>query len=148
MSDTLVTVAYLGAGLLFIFSLAGLSAQESARRGNLFGMLGMVIAVLVTAFGPRVDSYTVLTGALVIGGAIGAVLASRVEMTAMPQLVAMLHSFVGLAAVLVGIATAMNTAARPIMLCMKATSSGILVISTRLAMIEPAVPPISRPTIT
>src|SRR5688572_3905493 len=108
MSETLVTVAYLGAGLLFIFSLAGLSAQESARRGNLFGMLGMAIAVLVTAFGPRVDSYTVLTGALVIGGAIGAVLASRVEMTSMPQLVAILHSFVGLAAVLVGIATAMD----------------------------------------
>jgi NAD(P) transhydrogenase subunit beta len=108
MPETLVTVAYLAAGLLFIFSLAGLSAQESARRGNLFGMLGMVIAVLVTAFGPRVDSYTVLTGALVIGGAIGAALAARVEMTSMPQLVAILHSFVGLAAVLVGIATAMD----------------------------------------
>ncbi|MBY0493164.1 MAG: Re/Si-specific NAD(P)(+) transhydrogenase subunit beta [Cyanobacteria bacterium] len=109
MPETLVTIAYLAAGLLFIFSLGGLSAQESARRGNVFGMLGMLIAVLVTAFGPRVDSYTVLTGALVIGGAIGAVLASRVEMTSMPQLVAILHSFVGLAAVLVGIATAMDT---------------------------------------
>src|SRR4029453_4383447 len=69
---------------------------------------GMLIAVLVTAFGPRVDSYGVLTGALVIGGAIGAVMAVRVEMTSMPQLVAILHSFVGLAAVLVGIATAMD----------------------------------------
>ena len=71
-------------------------------------MAGMLIAVLVTAFGPRVDSYTVLAGALVVGGAIGATLASRVEMTSMPQLVAILHSFVGAAAVLVGIATALD----------------------------------------
>jgi NAD(P) transhydrogenase subunit beta len=108
MPDTLVTIAYLAAGLLFIFSLGGLSAQESARRGNLYGMLGMAIGLLVTAFGPQVAGYTVLLPALVVGGAIGAVLASRVEMTSMPQLVAILHSFVGLAAVLVGIATAMN----------------------------------------
>jgi NAD(P) transhydrogenase subunit beta len=108
MPETLVTIAYLAAGLLFIFSLGGLSKQESARRGNVLGMLGMLIAVAVTAFGPRVDSYAVMTGALLIGGAIGAVLAARVEMTAMPQLVAILHSFVGAAAVLVGIATAMN----------------------------------------
>jgi H+-translocating NAD(P) transhydrogenase subunit beta len=108
MPETLVTIAYLGAGLLFIFSLAGLSAQDSARRGNLFGMIGMAMAVAVTAFGPRVESYSVLTMALVVGGAIGALLASRVEMTSMPQLVAILHSFVGAAAVLVGIATALN----------------------------------------
>src|SRR5918993_3990626 len=108
MPETLVTIAYLAAGILFIFSLGGLSAQESARRGNLFGMAGMAIAVLVTAFGPRVDSYLVMTIALVIGGAIGAMLAARVEMTSMPQLVAILHSFVGAAAVLVGIATALN----------------------------------------
>ena len=108
MPETLVTIAYLAAGLLFIFSLGGLSAQESARRGNLFGMTGMVVAVLVTAFGPRVDSYMVMTVALVIGGAIGAVLAARVGMTSMPQLVAILHSFVGAAAVLVGIATALD----------------------------------------
>jgi NAD(P) transhydrogenase subunit beta len=110
MPETLVTVAYLAAGLLFIFSLGGLSKQESARRGNLLGMAGMVIAVLVTAFGPRVDSYMVMTAALVVGGAIGALLAARVEMTAMPQLVAILHSFVGAAAVLVGIATALDHA--------------------------------------
>ena len=108
MPETLVTIAYLAAGLLFIFSLGGLSAQESARRGNVYGMAGMLIAVLVTAFGPRVDSYTVLTVALVIGGAIGALLAARVGMTSMPQLVAILHSFVGAAAVLVGIATALD----------------------------------------
>jgi len=108
MPETLVTIAYLAAGILFIFSLGGLSAQESARRGNLFGMAGMLIAVFVTTFGPRVESYTMLAPALMIGASIGAVMAARVEMTAMPQLVAMLHSFVGLAAVLVGIATAMN----------------------------------------
>ena len=108
MPETLVTIAYLAAGLLFIFSLGGLSAQESARRGNLFGMAGMAIAVLVTALGPRIDSYTVLTIALLIGGAIGAALAARVGMTSMPQLVAILHSFVGAAAVLVGIATALD----------------------------------------
>jgi NAD(P) transhydrogenase subunit beta len=108
MPETLVTIAYLAAGLLFIFSLGGLSAQESARRGNLLGMLGMLLAVAVTAFGPRVESYGVLTAALVAGGAIGAVLAARVEMTSMPQLVAILHSFVGASAVLVGIATSIN----------------------------------------
>jgi NAD(P) transhydrogenase subunit beta len=108
MPETLVTIAYLAAGLLFIFSLGGLSAQESARRGNLFGMAGMLIAVLVTAVGPRVDSYMVMTVALVIGGAIGAMLAARVGMTSMPQLVAILHSFVGLAAVLVGMATTLD----------------------------------------
>jgi H+-translocating NAD(P) transhydrogenase subunit beta len=108
MPETLVTIAYLAAGLLFIFSLGGLSKQESARRGNALGMVGMLMAVLVTAFGPRVESYAVMSGALVIGGAIGALLASRVEMTSMPQLVAILHSFVGAAAVLVGVATAMN----------------------------------------
>jgi NAD(P) transhydrogenase subunit beta len=108
MPETLVTIAYLAAGMLFIFSLGGLSAQESARRGNTYGIAGMLIAVLVTAFGPRVESYGVLGAALVVGGAIGAVLASRVEMTSMPQLVAILHSFVGAAAVLVGIATALD----------------------------------------
>ena len=108
MPETLVTIAYLAAGVLFILSLGGLSAQESARKGNMFGMTGMLIAVLVTTLGPRVDSYGVLLAALVVGGAIGAALAARVEMTSMPQLVAILHSFVGAAAVLVGVATALD----------------------------------------
>jgi NAD(P) transhydrogenase subunit beta len=102
LPETLVTIAYLAAGILFIQSLGGLSKQESARRGNLFGILGMALAVGVTAFGPEAGNYGVLIGALVIGGGIGAAMAARVEMTNMPQLVAMLHSFVGLAAVLVG----------------------------------------------
>jgi NAD(P) transhydrogenase subunit beta len=105
MPQSLVTLAYLGAGLLFIFSLSGLSAQSSARRGNVLGILGMTIAVLATALGPRVESYGVLVAALGIGGLIGAALSARVAMTAMPQLVAILHSFVGAAAVLVGFAS-------------------------------------------
>ena len=104
MPETLVTVAYLVAGVLFILSLGGLSAQESARRGNLFGIAGMAIAVLATMLGPGVSSYGTLLAMLAIGGLIGAALAARVQMTAMPQLVAILHSFVGAAAVLVGFA--------------------------------------------
>ena len=104
MPETVVTVSYLIAGLLFIFSLGGLSAQESARRGNWFGIAGMAIAVVVTMLGPGVTSYGVLLVMLAIGGAVGAALAARVQMTSMPQLVAILHSFVGAAAVLVGFA--------------------------------------------
>jgi len=106
LPESLVTIAYIAAGILFIFSLGGLSAQDSARRGNLFGITGMLIAVAATMLGPHVTSYGLLAAMLAVGGAIGAVLAARVEMTAMPQLVAMLHSFVGLAAVLVGFASA------------------------------------------
>lgn len=110
MPQTLVTVSYLVAGLLFILSLGGLSAQESARRGNVFGMAGMALAVVATMLAPGVTAYGLLLTMLLIGGAIGAVVASRVQMTAMPQLVAMLHSFVGLAAVLVGFAVTLDPA--------------------------------------
>ena len=103
MPESLVTVAYLVAGLLFIMSLSGLSAQATAARGNLYGIVGMIIAAVATAFGPRVGGYPTLAGAMAVGSAIGAVLAARVEMTSMPQLVAILHSFVGAAAVLVGL---------------------------------------------
>jgi NAD(P) transhydrogenase subunit beta len=98
-----VTVAYIVAGLLFIMSLSGLSAQATAARGNLFGIVGMIIAAVATALSPRAGGYPVLAGAMAVGSAIGAVLAARVEMTSMPQLVAILHSFVGAAAVLVGL---------------------------------------------
>jgi NAD(P) transhydrogenase subunit beta len=101
MPESLATVAYIAAAVLFILSLGGLSAQTSARRGNAFGMIGMGLAVLVTGLS-RVEQYGVLAGAIGVGGAIGALLAARVQMTAMPELVAVLHSFVGLAAVLVG----------------------------------------------
>ena len=104
MSPGFVTALYLAAGVLFILSLGGLSAQSSARRGNIYGAVGMLIALGVTA-AAAVHSYGLLIAALGLGGAIGAVLARRVEMSAMPELVAMLHSFVGAAAVLVGIAS-------------------------------------------
>ena len=108
MPQTVVTVSYLIAGLLFIFSLGGLSAQESARRGNLYGIAGMAIAIVATMLGPGVSSYGVLLAMLALGGAVGATLAARVQMTSMPQLVAILHSFVGAAAVLVGFAITMQ----------------------------------------
>ncbi|MFQ3230504.1 Re/Si-specific NAD(P)(+) transhydrogenase subunit beta [Reinekea sp.] len=97
-----ISMAYLLAGVFFILSLSGLSSQETARRGNYYGMTGMAIAILATIAAPEVSNYGLLITAMVIGGAIGLWLAVRVEMTAMPQLVAMLHSFVGLAAVLIG----------------------------------------------
>ena len=105
MNQGLITIAYLGAAILFILSLGGLSNQETARRGNLYGMLGMLIAIVATVMLPTVTNYATIAVLMAIGAAIGAVLAVRVAMTQMPQLVAILHSFVGLAAVLVGIAT-------------------------------------------
>ena len=101
MPASLTTVAYLIAGVLFILSLGGLSAQDSARRGNAFGITGMALAILVTAIS-GVSNYAVAAVSIGVGGLIGATLASRVAMTSMPELVAVLHSFVGLAAVLVG----------------------------------------------
>ncbi|MEO0456220.1 MAG: Re/Si-specific NAD(P)(+) transhydrogenase subunit beta [Cyanobacteria bacterium P01_A01_bin.114] len=103
MANNLVTVAYLAAIVLFILSLGGLANQESAKRGNLYGIIGMVIALVATAFGTQVSAYGTLVAAVVPAVIIGSVLASRVVMTSMPELVAILHSFVGLAAVLVGV---------------------------------------------
>ncbi len=97
-------VAYLVASVLFILSLKGLGTHESARRGNHLGILGMVIALAATLLQMAHGGYDLLAGTLLIGALIGGALAVRVEMYKMPQLVAMLHSFVGLAAVLVGIA--------------------------------------------
>lgn len=104
MSQNLVNVAYIGATILFILALSGLSKQETAKRGNLYGMLGMALALAVTAVGVVTQNYALLIGALVIGGSVGLVLARKVQMTQMPELVAILHSLVGLAAVLVGFA--------------------------------------------
>jgi len=103
MAQGLVTVAYIAASILFILALSGLSQQETARRGNIFGIVGMAIAIVATIAAPQVVSYAVLAPAMIIGALIGGYVAKKVEMTGMPQLVAMLHSFVGLAAVLVGI---------------------------------------------
>ncbi|MDD4912306.1 MAG: Re/Si-specific NAD(P)(+) transhydrogenase subunit beta [Sideroxydans sp.] len=106
MSESLATVSYIGAIILFILSLGGLSNPESSRRGNLYGMIGMTIAVLATVFGPRVSMAGIpwIIGAMVVGGSIGLYAARKVQMTQMPELVAMMHSLVGLAACLVGFA--------------------------------------------
>ena len=113
MSYSLTTVLYIAASVLFILSLGGLSNQETARRGNTFGIVGMVLAILATTLGQNMGGAANMTGtgfailgaAVIPGALIGAVLAARVAMTSMPELVAILHSFVGLAAVLVGVAS-------------------------------------------
>jgi len=102
MPQGIVTVAYIGATILFILALGGLSNQETARRGNYYGMTGMAIALLATIFGIVTDNYVLLIVALAVGGTIGLLVARRVQMTQMPELVAILHSLVGLAAVCVG----------------------------------------------
>src|SRR4029078_4244412 len=122
MIATIRALAYLVASILFILSLRGLSHQESAQRGNRMGVIGMLIAVVITALAllapvdlssmptPNWSLVGVLGGALAVGCIIGGVLAARVAMTSMPELVAMLHSFVGAAAVIVGIATYLQPA--------------------------------------
>ena len=113
MSTSLTAVAYIGATILFILSLGGLSNQETARRGNLYGMVGMALAVLATVFGPAVTAQGLpwIIGAMLVGAAIGLYAARTVQMTQMPELVALMHSMVGLAAVLVGYATAIDPSA-------------------------------------
>jgi NAD(P) transhydrogenase subunit beta len=105
MPQGLVTVAYIGATILFILALGGLSNPETARRGNFYGMSGMAIALIATIFGVVTDNFFLLFAALIIGAGIGLTLAKRVKMTEMPELVAILHSLVGMAAVFVGFAS-------------------------------------------
>ena len=111
MTSSLATVSYIAATILFILSLGGLANPETARRGNLFGIIGMTIAVLATVLGPRVTPAGIpwIVGALVIGGAVGLFAAKKVQMTQMPELVALMHSLVGLAACLVGFASYVDT---------------------------------------
>ena len=104
MNHGIVTAAYIVAAIFFIFSLAGLSRQESAKNGNLYGIIGMAIALVATLYGDSAGLGYILL-AMVIGAAIGVHKARKVEMTQMPELIALLHSFVGLAAVLVGISS-------------------------------------------
>jgi H+-translocating NAD(P) transhydrogenase subunit beta len=104
MSNNLLTVAYIAASALFILSLGGLADQETARRGNLYGISGMLIALVATALSLHASALSLLGAVVLPGAMIGAIVASRVAMTSMPELVAILHSFVGAAAVLVGIA--------------------------------------------
>ena len=107
MSEGIVTASYVGATILFILALGGLSNQETARRGNLYGMIGMAVALIATIAGVTGNMGILIVG-LLVGGSIGLVLAKRVQMTEMPELVAILHSLVGLAAVLVGFANFMD----------------------------------------
>jgi proton-translocating NAD(P)+ transhydrogenase subunit beta len=113
VTATLATVSYIGATILFILSLGGLSNPETSRRGNLYGIIGMAIAVLATVFGPRVTpaGYAWIIAAMVVGASIGLYAARVVRMTQMPELVALMHSLVGLAAVLVGFANYIDPAA-------------------------------------
>ena len=91
MTTGMITAAYLIAALLFIFSLSGLSKQETAQNGNTFGMIGMLIALIATIADPRVGNYGIIIVTMAIGAFIGLSLARRVEMTQMPELVAILH---------------------------------------------------------
>ena len=108
ISAGLVTSSYIAATILFILALGGLSNQETARRGNWYGIIGMTLALVATIVGVVTQHYTLLIIMLLIGGSVGLVLARRVQMTQMPELVAILHSLVGLAAVLVGFANFMD----------------------------------------
>ena len=103
LSENIVTALYIAASVLFILSLGGLSGQESAKRAVWYGIVGMAVAVIGTIFGPAVTITSSLLALLVVGAMVGGIVAMRVEMTGMPQLVAALHSFVGLAAVFIGI---------------------------------------------
>ncbi|MGB5467308.1 MAG: NAD(P)(+) transhydrogenase (Re/Si-specific) subunit beta [Sedimenticolaceae bacterium] len=108
LSANTQAVVYLISAVLFIFALKGLTHPSTARRGNFLGMAGMALAIVATLLGGEVQSYGFIIAGVLIGGLIGVVLAQRIQMTAMPQLVAALHSFVGLAAVLVAIGTFLN----------------------------------------
>ena len=103
LSENIVTALYIAASVLFILSLGGLSGQESAKRAVWYGIVGMAVAVIGTIFSPAVTITSSLLPLLVVGAVVGGIVAMRVEMTGMPQLVAALHSFVGLAAVFIGI---------------------------------------------
>jgi NAD(P) transhydrogenase subunit beta len=110
ISAGVVTASYIAATILFILALGGLSNQETARRGNWYGITGMAIALIATVLGVVTANYVMLLVALLIGGSIGLLLARHVQMTQMPELVAILHSLVGLAAVAVGFANFMDPA--------------------------------------
>ena len=120
MSVSLVTVSYLGATILFILSLGGLSNPETAKRGNWYGIVGMAIAVLATVFGSRLlasgeapivngAGYAFIVGAMAVGGAVGLYAARIIKMTQMPELVAIMHSLVGFAACAIGFASYIDT---------------------------------------
>ncbi len=125
----MTAVAYMVAAVFFIMSLRGLSSPESSRTGNMFGMLGMAIAVITTVLNPEIVSYDWIIGSIVIGGAIGFITARRIAMTDMPQLVAAFHSLVGLAAVLVAAAAFLNPASFGIV-----DAAGQIFVASRIEM--------------
>ena len=129
MSANFTALAYLVSAILFVLALRGLSSPDSSRRGNIMGMAGMAIAIIVTILRPDVLSYEWIIGGIVVGGAIGAVIAQRIAMTAMPQLVAAFHSLVGLAAVLVAAAAFYNPDAYGIL-----GAGGELTVLSRIEM--------------
>ncbi|WP_331352129.1 NAD(P)(+) transhydrogenase (Re/Si-specific) subunit beta [Cellvibrio sp. UBA7671] len=129
LNESLTSLAYLVAAVLFIMALRGLSSPESSRKGNLFGMLGMLIAVITTVLSPAVTSYGWILSALAIGAVIGIFIARKIAMTAMPQLVAAFHSLVGMAAVLVAGAAFSNPAAFGIL-----NAAGEIYIASRIEM--------------
>jgi NAD(P) transhydrogenase subunit beta len=134
----LTSVAYIAATILFILSLGGLSNPETSRRGNFYGMVGMTIAVLATILGPRVSAEGIswIAGALVLGGALGLYLARSVQMTQMPELVAFMHSLVGLVAVVVGYASFIDPSAA---LGMSSAEQGIHHVEVYLGVLIGAV---------
>ncbi|UHD18349.1 NAD(P)(+) transhydrogenase (Re/Si-specific) subunit beta [Thiocapsa bogorovii] len=129
LSVNLQAVAYLASAVLFILALKGLTHPASARRGNLYGMLGMLIAVVATLMGDQVQSYGFIIVGMALGAVIGVIVALRIQMTAMPQLVAALHSFVGMAAVLVAVGTflAKRSAGELSALLMGEISAGVVI---------------------
>jgi NAD(P) transhydrogenase subunit beta len=129
MTGNLAALAYLFSSVLFIMALRGLSNPETSRQGNIYGMIGMAVAVITTIASPGVLSYGEMAVALVIGGTAGAVTARKIQMTAMPQLVAAFHSLVGMAAVLVAAAAFYNPAAYGIV-----DALGELKIASRVEM--------------
>ena len=122
-------IAYLVSAILFILALKGLTHPASARRGNFLAMAGMAIAIVATLMGSEIRSYGFILAGIAVGGVIGTVIALRIQMTAMPQLVAALHSFVGMAAVLVAIGTFLNKQADGLLngVLMGELSAGIII---------------------
>ncbi len=129
LNESFTSFAYLVAAVLFIMALRGLSSPESSRKGNLFGMLGMLIAVVTTVLSPAVTSYSWIVAALAIGAVIGIFIARNIAMTAMPQLVAAFHSLVGMAAVLVAGAAFSNPAAFGIL-----NAAGEIYVASKIEM--------------
>ena len=105
MTEGVVTASYIVSAIFFILSLSGLSHPETSRRGNLFGIIGMIIAITATVMSTQVTAYSILIVTMLSAAAVGTLVAKKVQMTEMPELVAILHSFVGMAAVLIGFAS-------------------------------------------